>query len=72
MSPGAKSMCTCGHAGDGDPKTAPRPPVISHHAGPLGHGYCLVAGCDCEKFTWASSIPEEVKGEIVRRRGGAR
>ncbi len=43
-----KSICKCGHAGDGG---------NSEHAGLFakGHGRCLAAGCDCEKFTWAAS-----------------
>jgi hypothetical protein len=39
---GAKSVCTCGHTGDG-----PR----SCHNGFNGHGPCAI--CDCEQFTWA-------------------
>jgi hypothetical protein len=38
-----KSICTCGHLGDGEG---------SAHAGPIGHGRCLVPGCGCTKFTW--------------------
>lgn len=38
-----KSVCTCGHRGDG---------CASDHAGVLGHGRCLYAGCKCTKFTW--------------------
>lgn len=44
-----KSICTCGHSGDG---------VNSSHAdnitfGVYGHGRCYVTGCNCKKFTWA-------------------
>lgn len=41
---GPKSVCACTHAGDGPG---------SSHAGPIGHGPCLVRGCRCTKFTWA-------------------
>jgi len=45
-----KSICTCGHSGDGN---------NSFHAddhGPEiapGHGACIRAGCDCKQFRWA-------------------
>lgn len=45
-----KSLCTCGHSGDGPD---------SQHAGvnvggasAEGHGACKIAGCSCVKFTW--------------------
>lgn len=38
-----KSMCFCGHPGDGEG---------SSHAGIIGHGRCMVEGCDCIQFTW--------------------
>ena len=41
---GPKSLCTCGHLGDGKD---------SDHGGILGHGRCNVPGCSCAKFTWA-------------------
>jgi len=47
----AKSVCTCGHHGDGN---------ASWHAGSgpaRGHGYCIHAGCSCKKFTWAHWTP---------------
>lgn len=40
---GPKSVCTCGHLGDGH---------NSDHGGILGHGRCNVPGCKCTKFTW--------------------
>ena len=47
-----KSICTCGHTGDG--------PNSEHGAKvlPNGHGACLVEGCDCRQFTWAGFTPE--------------
>ena len=41
--PSFKSMCECGHPGDGEG---------SSHAGINGHGRCMVEGCDCIQFTW--------------------
>ena len=43
---GPKSICLCGHTGDGED---------SDHGtgfGP-GHGACMVSGCNCFKFSWA-------------------
>lgn len=41
-----KSICLCGHTGDGPG---------SQHANTLaeGHGPCMVNKCTCLKFTWA-------------------
>jgi len=42
-----KSVCTCGHTGDG--------PFSQHHSNhefSLGHGACRVMNCPCAKFTW--------------------
>lgn len=39
-----KSICTCGHVGDG---------ANSEHAGNIGHGKCKKKGCACVNFTWA-------------------
>jgi len=41
-----KSLCTCGHEGDGggSPHEA--------FAGEAGHGKCKVPGCPCEHFVW--------------------
>jgi hypothetical protein len=41
-----KSMCKCGHSGDG-PESQHDPRYAE------GHGPCHVEGCDCEQFTWA-------------------
>lgn len=48
----AKSICQCGHKGDGD---------NSEHDGYNGHGKCNVKGCNCNRFTWKSFIPEFLK-----------
>lgn len=49
LKPGAKSVCHCGHTGDG---------LKSQHADRLaaGHGACKVPGCKCEAFTWKAFI----------------
>lgn len=60
-----KSICTCGHHGDGN---------VSWHAGSgpaRGHGRCLHAGCNCQKFTWKNWAPAYVefmvsKGHMAR------
>ena len=43
-----KSLCTCGHVGDGED---------TPHRGLIGHGACTVPGCSCLKFTWRSWTP---------------
>ena len=45
--PGGKSVCRCKHLGDGSK---------SEHAGLIGHGYCTVSGCRCQKFSWRRFI----------------
>lgn len=47
---GPKSICRCGHEGDGS---------RSAHSDTLqpGHGACNVPGCGCERFTWARFKP---------------
>jgi hypothetical protein len=41
-----KSMCQCGHNGDG--------PDSNHEDSLIpGHGACNMPGCDCKKFRWA-------------------
>ena len=54
----AKSMCTCGHIGDG---------AKSQHDGINGHGRCIEPGCDCIQFTWKFWLPHYqawLKGEV--------
>ena len=46
-----KSVCTCGHTGDGP--NSQHADSISH-----GHGRCTVEGCDCEQFTWARFVDD--------------
>lgn len=45
-----KSVCTCGHIGDG-PDSQHADSTIA-----AGHGGCTVDGCDCEQFTWAKFL----------------
>jgi hypothetical protein len=51
----AKSLCTCGHTGDGAKS------MHLDNPGANGHGPCRAAGCSCEKFTWKEFLPEFVK-----------
>jgi len=44
--PKAKSICECGHSGDGS-GSAHGDRILG-----LGHGRCLVPGCSCTQFTW--------------------
>ena len=57
---GAKSLCTCGHSGDGKG---------SVHAGPIGHGRCEVPNCNCPRFTWRSWTPDYAAA-LLRAKGG--
>ncbi len=43
---GPRSLCTCGHTGDGPG---------SQHTDTLtpGHGRCTVRGCACRQFSWS-------------------
>ena len=58
---GAKSICKCGHLGDGS---------YSDHEDLInkGHGRCKV--CDCEMFVWKKSTPsfneiiDKIKGKV--------
>lgn len=45
-----KSMCTCGHIGDG--------PFTAHADTELetGHGKCMIDGCKCKRFKWGEYI----------------
>lgn len=50
--PRGRSVCTCGHVGDG--------PHSQHRdcRSSAGHGACSVRGCSCRKFRWQSNLPE--------------
>lgn len=43
---GPKSLCACGHTGDGENSDHAGDEVLS------GKGTCLVPGCACVRFTW--------------------
>lgn len=48
-----KSICTCGHTGDG---------AQSQHTGFGGHGACIFdGGACCGQFSWARWTPEYVR-----------
>jgi hypothetical protein len=60
-----KSICTCGHTGDG--------PDSQHDAsefGVKGHGPCHVEGCtECVQFSWAAWTPDyAVVLDVLRAR----
>jgi len=40
-----KSICTCGHSGDG---------AFTEHRGTGGHSDCTHPGCTCQLFSWKS------------------
>lgn len=47
-----KSVCSCGHTGDGhnsEHRNTSRTP---------GHGGCQISGCNCRQFTWVAWTPE--------------
>ena len=43
---GPKSLCTCGHTGDGEGSDH------GNEYGNFGSGACKVTGCTCARFTW--------------------
>lgn len=53
---GGRSVCSCGHLGDGEDSQhlgTGIPPFVSG-----GHGACTVPGCECQRFTWVRWKPE--------------
>lgn len=72
---GARSLCVCGHTGDGEES--------QHDAscrdavgivGDDGSGRCTIHGCACFRFTWKSWTPEYrayLQEQITRVGGGA-
>lgn len=44
---GHKSLCTCGHTGDGDGSQHMDVGITGD-----GQGKCKVNGCNCQRFTW--------------------
>ena len=60
----AKSLCFCGHTGDG---------IGSDHRDRWqpGHGGCMVKGCDCKQFTWSCFLPSFQRLlDKLNRKGG--
>ena len=51
-----KSICECGHSGDGESSQHYKLKYAAHSSEP-GHGYCLVYGCPCKKFRWKAFLP---------------
>ena len=50
---GPRSVCGCGHLGDGS--DSEHGSVLSVD---IGHGACRVAGCACQHFTWTAFTPK--------------
>lgn len=50
-----RSVCTCGHTGDGANSDHAKHPTAT---GSDGHGACTAPDCDCKLFTWAAFLPE--------------
>lgn len=68
---GPKSICTCGHSGDGPDSDHGSDNEILSQVCP-GHGRCTVPGCECERFTWAGFLPkfeQQLAKERAKRRG---
>ncbi len=60
---GPKSICACGHTGDGPDSQhiteAPSLGSLPADGDPnQGHGACTVDGCSCQKFSWKGFIKE--------------
>lgn len=53
---GPKSICYCGHNGDGYPSQ--HSDHTKGYALIVGHGPCKVRGCECKRFTWEKFTPE--------------
>lgn len=46
---GPKSICFCGHTGDGNGSEHHDETLVKGHG---GSGKCRIKGCLCERFTW--------------------
>lgn len=53
---GPRSLCMCGHHGDGVGIDSGG--NVNDHGGFLGHGYCTYIDCKCDKFTFKNFTPE--------------
>lgn len=53
---GPKSVCSCGHPGDGAGMS--KDYQTSLHEGLFGHGECMVNDCKCQKFQFKSFLPQ--------------
>jgi len=54
---GPKSICACGHTGNGPDSDHGNPKGEWGELAP-GHGCCSVPGCTCTQFTWVGWTPE--------------
>jgi hypothetical protein len=59
---GPKSICMCGHTGDGEGS--------QHDNGVAapGHGKCLVSACSCSQFSWAR-FSKKYENFVALRKG---
>jgi hypothetical protein len=55
-----KSICTCGHTGDGGNSEHEDSAAIAELQ---GHGKCKVPGCTCQHFQW-KEWTEKAKDEL--------
>jgi len=63
---GPKSICQCGHSGDGPDSDHATDKGMMNLA--PGHSRCTVPGCDCQRFTWAGFSPEYEKQLVATRK----
>ena len=56
-----KSICTCGHTGDGG--NSEHDDAALGSLGAPGHGKCKVPGCTCQHFQW-KEWTEKAKDEL--------
>ena len=60
---GPKSICKCGHLGDGYPSDHEDSQITK------GHGRCRILGCSCERFSWKrftqsfTEVIDKIKGK---------
>lgn len=66
-----KSICMCGHTGDGKDSQHGDPRVgKAFIPGLEGHGACRVRRCPCAKFTWAKFVVPPVKKKWAPEHNG--
>jgi hypothetical protein len=63
---GPKSICLCGHTGDGEHSDHAD---VGRHPTGAGKAGCLVNGCRCQRFTWKQWTKKCKRFLKSRRRG---